>query len=62
MQIAAPIGISTETQTLFQIYKNGILIGTLNGNDKDTARKQCANQYETVFDWQELKAIEVLRS
>ncbi len=62
MQVTALIGISTETQPLFQIYKDGILIGTLNAENKNSARKQCANKHNLFIDWQELKAKEVLRS
>lgn len=62
MQITALIGISTETQPLFQVFKDGILIGTLNAENKNSAREQCASKYDVAIDWQELKAQEILRS
>lgn len=62
MQQAAIIGISDETKKLFQVYRAGILLGTLNASNKDDAKKICAKQYSTPIDWRELKAVEVMRS
>ena len=62
MQIAAIIGITDETKPLYQIYKAGILFGTVNAVNSDEAKKICAGKYQSPMDWRELKAIEVMRS
>jgi len=62
MQIAALIGISDDTQNLYQVYKSGILLGTMNAVNANAAKEICADKYNPVIDWRELSTLEVMRS
>lgn len=62
MQVAAVIGLSDETEDLYQVFRNGILLGTVNASDKDSAKKKCIDKYEHQIDWAQLRTIKVMRS
>lgn len=66
MQVSALIGLSQETTKLFQVYSSGFLLGTLNANDEDRARQllvtELTLQSQCFLNWEELRAVEVMRS
>lgn len=62
MQIVAPIGISDQTRKLFQVFKDGFLMATLNADDNNEARKTCAQQYNVSNLWYRFQTVEILRS
>lgn len=62
MQVSAIIGISEGIKDLYQIYKDGVLYGTLHASNTDEAKKICASKYAFPINWRELKAVKIMKS